>query len=498
MTNVSIMTYNVNGLGDEKKRRKVFNYLHEHKYDVIMMQETHSVSDSEKRWTNEWGGKIFFSHGTQAARGTAIMFRKNFDFKLQNQIIDPNGRYLILTVNIDNIDLVLVSVYAPNVDDPRFFVQMFEIADTCDGRKIYAGDFNTILQKQDIKGGKGYSHPLATELINNHMDHNDLVDIWRIRNPDKFKSTFRRQESTIASALMERIDFILIDSSLCQHVQECDIAPAFASDHSMPYVKFSVSQQPPGPGYWKFNNLLLEDDIFVETAVTTITNVLTDRDLDIFDRWELMKFSIKQVALKRSIQLAKGQKEQLAALRKKLAEIEEQRDQCNLDSFSGTVLFNDHEEQSQKIKQEIDEIHTKRTEGCMIRSRAQWYEFSEKSSKYFYALEKLNYNRKTIYKIRDNNGDIQSEADKVMDVLNSYYERLFAKEGDGHEIDPDYLALLNISQVKESDAYWLAAPIQLEEIHLALKDMNLGKCPGTDGLNRILQEILANDRYGLL
>ena len=35
----TIVTYNVNGMGDYSKRREVFYYLHKMEYNVIFMQE---------------------------------------------------------------------------------------------------------------------------------------------------------------------------------------------------------------------------------------------------------------------------------------------------------------------------------------------------------------------------------------------------------------------------------------------------------------------------
>ena len=40
---------NVRGLGDYQKCRKVFDYLRSKRFNVIFMQETHSVLKSEKQ-----------------------------------------------------------------------------------------------------------------------------------------------------------------------------------------------------------------------------------------------------------------------------------------------------------------------------------------------------------------------------------------------------------------------------------------------------------------
>lgn len=86
MNKISLLSYNVNGLRDEKKRRKIFNYLHEHKFTIVCMQETHSSEEVEKVWSNEWGGKIFFAHGTSNSKGTAILFNRQIDVEVKDII----------------------------------------------------------------------------------------------------------------------------------------------------------------------------------------------------------------------------------------------------------------------------------------------------------------------------------------------------------------------------------------------------------------------------
>ena len=42
-----IATFNANGLRQTYKRKAVFHYLKQKKYDVILLQETHSTSADE-------------------------------------------------------------------------------------------------------------------------------------------------------------------------------------------------------------------------------------------------------------------------------------------------------------------------------------------------------------------------------------------------------------------------------------------------------------------
>jgi exonuclease III len=62
--NLKIVSLNVRGLANLKKRRSIFNWCKRSYTDLILLQETHSTSDVETQWRHEWGGNIYFSHGT--------------------------------------------------------------------------------------------------------------------------------------------------------------------------------------------------------------------------------------------------------------------------------------------------------------------------------------------------------------------------------------------------------------------------------------------------
>ena len=59
-----VVSYNVNGIGDDRKRIKIVNFLKKQTSNkaVIFMQEIHSTKATEKRFEYQWGGKMLFTH----------------------------------------------------------------------------------------------------------------------------------------------------------------------------------------------------------------------------------------------------------------------------------------------------------------------------------------------------------------------------------------------------------------------------------------------------
>ena len=60
---LKLVSLNVSGITNFRKRRAIFTWCRKRKADVMFLQETHSKKDTEMYWKNEWGTEIVMSHG---------------------------------------------------------------------------------------------------------------------------------------------------------------------------------------------------------------------------------------------------------------------------------------------------------------------------------------------------------------------------------------------------------------------------------------------------
>ena len=194
MANLLIKSLNVRGLRDDRKRREMFHVFHKSKYNIFLIQETHSTKECEIQWRTEWGGDIYYSHGTNVARGTCILIEKSLGKQVHDVVVDDDGRYVILDAEIGNIRLTLASIYGPNSDDSDFFVDLTALTENIvNDNRIIGGDWNVVLNiEKDKKGGQAQTHSNSLQVIQTWMEETDLVDIWRLKNPDDFKFTWKR------------------------------------------------------------------------------------------------------------------------------------------------------------------------------------------------------------------------------------------------------------------------------------------------------------------
>ena len=95
--------------------------------------------------------------------------------------------------------------------------------------------------------------------------------------------------------------------------------------------------------------------------------------------WEYLKFCIRNFTIRYSKNKAKKFKTELKNLELRVENFEK-----GLSSIKGI------DQEYYKAKLEVEICYDYLTEGIIIRSRAQWYEEGERSTKYFLNLEKQN------------------------------------------------------------------------------------------------------------
>ena len=83
-------------------------------------------------------------------------------------------------------NIILVNLYAANDDNPNFFNTLFtHLLDFQCEEIIIGGDFNLVLDiEKDKSGGLARTHLNAKKVVNDFCENMNLVDAWRILNPD--------------------------------------------------------------------------------------------------------------------------------------------------------------------------------------------------------------------------------------------------------------------------------------------------------------------------
>ena len=293
---LNVISQNVRGLADRKKRKQVFNVIKRHNAHTVMLQKSHSTGNMEKILSTEWGSKIYFSHGTSGSRGVAILFNKKLQPKILNISRDKKGRILILDFEINETKYTICNVYAPNEDKPEFFIHVVNLLKEDDNSNLIpAGDFNMVMDVNKEINGSTTNHENSIKILKTYIEEFMLVDILRHFHPDKFQFSWYRLNP---KPVFCRLDMIIVDYGLSGMVDSADMLPGYKSDHSVLQVSLEQEKYPRGQGSWKLNASHLKEKDYVDRINQTISlNVkkVEKSMLNPAERWETIKVELIEV-----------------------------------------------------------------------------------------------------------------------------------------------------------------------------------------------------------
>ena len=482
----NLVSVNARGLNDRKKRRNLFRWVKRNKFDICLVQETYSTKETENCWTNEWGGKIIFSHGSRHSRGVMTLIKPGFDAKVIDVSADNIGRLLMVDVMIQDVKFKIINIYAPNHEDDqinfyRHLRRQINVKTENGDNILMAGDWNFIINPVlDRKGGVPIKPSIKRgkilQYLNDIKEEGQLKDIWRVKNPLTKRFTWRRNNPMVKS----RLDYWIISDHLEDHTKETDIIPFQNTDHSAVILKLdSVKDMGKGRGLWRLNTSFLKEEPYIRTIIETKIK-WADEFKDVTDprvKWELMKYRIRQASMKYGKLKAQTMKRNEQDLEDRLKILEEKYDMAE------GIRESELQKQILEIKTQLQEITDYKTQGLILRSQTNWYEKGEKSTKYFLQMESRNKIKKSIKKLQRIDGSFTTCEKEILAMQEQFYKNLYsAKHIKTPEEMSTYVRGVTVPNLSEEEKSSCEGPLLAEECLATLKDFKPNKSPGNDGL----------------
>ena len=140
---------------------------------------------------------LYFLMVHQAAEESLLRFERPRTMK---KYVDDGGRFIVLNTLTEDSPVVLINYYAPDeekdqlkvLDDLNYILDNTDISE--DTVLVWGGDFNLIFDiGLDADGGTPKLKLKCICKVSSIMSENDLCDIYRMRNPETKRFTWRRK-----------------------------------------------------------------------------------------------------------------------------------------------------------------------------------------------------------------------------------------------------------------------------------------------------------------
>ena len=255
----------------------------------------------------------------------------------------------------------------------------------------------------------------------------------------------------------------------------CEIRPCVYSDHEFVYLEFNLhTTTPKGPGVWKFNNSLLQDEKFCSAISDLIAQFLRFRSSFPSDStlWDRLKQEIKWFTIKysreRCRQLSREKiliTNRLIFLKRRLA--------------AGCSFVKD---EITELEIQLRQLLDQQLEGAKIRSRARWLEEGETPSRYFLRLENERHAKAFVSSIYDSSGTEVFSLPEIINAHSDFYTELFSRGNINLDSQQNLFSYVT-ARLSDSDRTACEGPLTLAEATEALRRANRNKSPGADGLS---------------
>ncbi|KAK6167008.1 hypothetical protein SNE40_021121 [Patella caerulea] len=386
--------------------------------------------------------------------------------------MDTIGRILKVDIYINDKNVSIFSIYAPNNDKERIaFFNDISTYINPNRLNIICGDFNDIVNPYLDRAKGMYTNKHSCAAFKSFINNNNLCDIYRHKHPDQVQFTRRAVNNN--KPRMSRIDYILVSRQVKSNVVNVYITHTKLSDHSQVILTVDLSECERGPGVYIFNNTLLNDIVFCEKINNIIIN---ESKLDLFNSeplvwWDNLKYKIKSTARIYSKHIKKKQRELYWDVQNKLTKEYARLERTNSTNFDTMI----------ELETKLEHIENDLCKGAILRSKVQHAVDSDRNTSYFLSLEKQRQNNKCIKELINDNGDILNDTSSILYECSSFYSNLYAKDEDNLSAINDLSKVIN-NTILPIDREFCDKSITLDELSTTLKSLTKNKSPGLDSL----------------
>jgi hypothetical protein len=319
------------------------------------------------------------------------------------------------------------------------------------------------------------------------QENNKVIEV-----ADAYRKCFPREGYTWKRGdCYSRLDHIFVSKPMLRRIINARTDWAFEkSDHAALLIDILSEDEPiRGPGLPRINIKILEDQSVTKQIEKELEEMMrqASNDWNPHTKLEFFKMTIRSVFANKVMEIKKIANEDIKNLEEEINQIEELKISITQSKADGLV---DNFANSDKVdnaitilKNKLQKMRLKLSESIKFISTANWFEYGEKSNKFFLNLNKFKQKQKLISTIT-NDGITKSGQNEVSKCIFDFYKELYsAKPTENDENDAEFYA--NCPKISEADSKYMEDKLTITDLQKALltcKDSS----PGPDGIPYII------------
>ena len=479
---LKILSWNVRGLNNPRKREVVKNLLRDWKGDVVCLQEIKLAAANLSIIRSIWGNMYVgweVLNAVNSAGGIILMWDKRALEKIDCYI----GTYSVSCQWKSLEDNFIWSgsrIYGPNSDSVRgaFWDELNLISNRWATPSCLFGDFNIIRYPGERLGCQNFSQGMLD--FSEFIDSNHLVDLL-------LEGGLYTWSSGSDQPSMSRIDRVLVSVDWEEHFLDVSqkLLPRPLSDHSPILVEAGGMAR--GKSSFKFENMWLKSEGFVELVQGW---------------WLGYSFSgPPSRVLARKLKALKGDLKSWnkntfgdVGLKKNQAMV----DILKLDEkeFQGVLTHAEHLLR-EELKLEVDRLAHLAEVSWRQKSRVLCLKEGDNNTKFFHKMANSHRRRDQIKSIEVDGTQFEEESE-IRNQVVQFYKSLY-NENEEWRPDVDGLSFAFIGEEAKDR---MERRFDKEEVVQVLKDLEGDKAPGPDGFTMAFFQkcwpVLQDDIMGFL